>query len=258
MQSGGGSAAKRANLSPRSDSDAGEDRLSALPDDVLVLILLRLRTFEAAKTRALSRRWRRAWALLSELRFSFVGPVPSRVAAAIAAHETDLRYLLVGAMDSAPESVAPWLPAAARSLVGRFIFHNLGGTSDSDDEGNGEAAARRPIELPCFERAAKVYLDLGLLGVALPIAGVFARLTKLTLDCVRFHGPCGLGDAVSSPRCPCLQKLAVCDTLGPGGGSHHPIGLSRENEAEETAWPAAAHRGGAGTEDVSCGGLLTW
>ncbi|CAN6180935.1 unnamed protein product [Urochloa humidicola] len=215
-QSGGGSAAKRAKLSPGSVAGvgAGEDRLSALPDDVLVLILLRLRTFEAAKTRALSRRWRRAWALLPELRFSFVGPVPSRVAAAIAAHETDLRYLLVGTMDSAPESVAPWLPAAARRLVGRFIFRNLGGRSDSDDEGNGEAAARRLIELPCFERAAKVYLDLGLLGVTLPIAGVFARLTKLILDCVRFHGPCGLGDAVSSPRCPCLQMLAVCDAQG--------------------------------------------
>ncbi|CAL5077260.1 unnamed protein product [Urochloa decumbens] len=188
---GGGSAAKRAKLSPGSVAGAGEDRLSALPDDVLVLILLRLSTFEAARMLALSR----IWALLPELRFAFVGPVPSRVGAAIAAHETDLRYLLVGAMDAAPESVAAWLPAAARLLIGGFVFlfHN---------------------SLPCFERATEVSIDLGLLGVTLPIAGVFARLTELTLDHVRFHGPCGLGDAVSSPRCPCLQTLAVCNARG--------------------------------------------
>ncbi|CAL5077774.1 unnamed protein product [Urochloa decumbens] len=212
-----GSATKHAKLSPGSVAGAGEDRLSALPDDVLVLILLRLSTFEAARTLALSRRWRRIWALLPELRFAFAGPVPSRVGAAIAAHETDLRYLLVvGAMDAAPESVAAWLPAAARLLIGRFVFlfDNSVGRSDSDDEGDGEAAARRLIELPCFERAVEVSLDLGLLGVTLPIAGVFARLTELTLDHVRFHGPCGLGDAVSSPRCPCLQTLAVCNARG--------------------------------------------
>ncbi|CAL5091953.1 unnamed protein product [Urochloa decumbens] len=211
-----GSAAKRAKLSPGSVAGAGEDRLSALPDDVLVLILLRLSTFEAARTLALSRRWRRIWALLPELRFAFAGPMPSRVGAAIAAHETDLHYLLVGAMDAAPESVAAWLPAAARLLIGRFVFlfDNSVGRSDSDDEENGQASARRLIELPCFERAVEVSLNLGLLGVTLPIAGVFARLTELTLDHVRFHGPCGLGDAVSSPRCPCLQTLAVCNARG--------------------------------------------
>jgi hypothetical protein len=197
-RSDGGSAAKRAKLSP--GSGAGEDRLSALPDDVLVLILLRLpNTFEAARTRALSRRWRRVWALLPELCFSFAGPVPSSVGPAIAAHGADLRYLLVGAIDATPESVAPWLPAAARRLCGQFVFTNLG--SDSEDGGL--------LELPCFERATAVRLDLGLLGVAMPPAGVFARLTELTLDSVRIHGPCRLGDAVSSPRCPCLQMLAV-------------------------------------------------
>ncbi|CAL5077772.1 unnamed protein product [Urochloa decumbens] len=210
-QSGGGSAAKRAKLSPGSVAGAGEDRLSALPDDVLVLILLRLSTFEAARTLALSRRWRRIWALLPELRFEFAGPVPSRVGAAIAAHETDLRYLLVGAMDAAPESVAAWLPAAARRIIGRFIFQNLTERSDSDDE---DASLPGALELPCFDRAAAVCLHLGFLGATMPIAGVFARLTDLVLTCVRFHGPCGLGDAVSSPRCPCLQKLAVVEARG--------------------------------------------
>ncbi|CAO2205643.1 unnamed protein product [Urochloa humidicola] len=204
-QRDGGSAAKRAKLSPA----AGEDRLSALPDDVLVLILLRLLTAEAAQTSVLSRRWRRVWALLPELRFSF--DFDCGAGAAFASHEADLRYLLIGVRDAAPESVAAWLPAAARRLRGRFVFQNRVARSGSDDEG-GEAAAH--LELPCFERASAVCLDLGLLRATVPIAGVFARLTELDLTRVRFHGACSLGDAVSSPRCPCLQKLAVKNARG--------------------------------------------
>jgi len=137
--------------------------------------------------------------------------MPCSVGPAIAAHQAELRYLHVGVMDATPESVAAWLPAAARRLCGRFVFLNLAGR----DEDWEEAAARRSVlELPCFERAATVYLDLGLLGAAMPPAGVFARLTELTLARVRFRGPCGLGDAVSSPRCPCLRSLAVHDARG--------------------------------------------
>ena len=50
----------------------------------------------------------------------------------------------------------------------------------------------------------------------MPTAGVFARLTGIYLSRVRFHGPCALGDAVSSPRCPCLQNLTVSDSRGLG------------------------------------------
>ncbi|CAN6330747.1 unnamed protein product, partial [Urochloa humidicola] len=77
------------------------------------------------------------------------------------------------------------------------------------------AAERRPergaIELPCFEKATSISLDLRFLGLSVPPAGVFARLTELSLRGVRFHGPCDLGKAVSSARCPCLQKLTLQD-----------------------------------------------
>ena len=51
-------------------------------------------------------------------------------------------------------------------------------------------------------------------GLAVPRAGVFARLAELHLHRVWFHGPGELGDAVSSPRCPCLQRLTVFDARG--------------------------------------------
>ncbi|TVU40429.1 hypothetical protein EJB05_13893, partial [Eragrostis curvula] len=65
-QIGGEVAAKR-----RNPSSSGEDRLSALPDDILVLILLGLGTIsEAVRTSVLSLRWRRIWTLLPNLTFN--------------------------------------------------------------------------------------------------------------------------------------------------------------------------------------------
>ncbi|XP_012698965.1 uncharacterized protein LOC101783449 [Setaria italica] len=96
-----------------------------------------------------------------------------------------------------------------------FLFQNRasGGNSVGGD-GEEEAGEGGAFELPCLGNATTVSLDLGFLGLAVPPAGVFAQLTELSLNRVRFHGPLELGDAVSSLRCPCLQKLSVGEARG--------------------------------------------
>jgi len=215
-------------VSSDSDAAAGEDRLSALPDDVLVLILLRLDTAAAARTSILSRRWRRLWAILPELHFP-VPPEPARTRAILESHEAALRFLLVRTLDAAPDSVAAWLPAAARRLSGRFVFINEDAAKEGGEEEEEQGGA---FELPCFGKATAIYLGLGSLGVAMPQAGIFARLTELSLFRVRLHGPCELGDAISSPRCPCLQKLCICFVWGLNNLAIHSGSLLRVELAE--------------------------
>ncbi|TVU51019.1 hypothetical protein EJB05_02421, partial [Eragrostis curvula] len=188
----------------------GEDRLSALPDDILVLILHRIETLAAVQTSILSRRWSRVWALLPELHFHFA-PRPDRIRDALDAHGGALRVLSVDSKNASPESVAAWLPVAACRLSGDLDFRNQLASGTQEDQWRAQRGA---IELPCFESATVVKLDLGFLGLSVRPAGVFARLTELYLRNVHFHVPCELGDAVSSPRCPCLQKLVVSDTWG--------------------------------------------
>jgi hypothetical protein len=160
----------------------------------------------AHATQYLSGRWRRVWALLPKLCFRDV-PEPHCFRDALVAHEVPLRDLQVGAGDATPESLAVWLPAAARRISGNLTLLNPDPAKGAWEE-EGEASHRGAFELPCFEKATSISLFLVSPGLAMPPTGVFARLTEISLDGVRFHGPCTLGDAVSSPQCPCLQTVA--------------------------------------------------
>lgn len=95
------------------DDGGAEDRLSALPDDVLIDILVKLEdAAAAARTSILAPRWRRLWALLPEIRLCVKH---HRIAPALAAHQAlSFRRLVVATGDDAsPGSLSAWLPAAS-------------------------------------------------------------------------------------------------------------------------------------------------
>jgi hypothetical protein len=102
-------------------------------------------------------------------------------------------------------------------LVGDLLYHSVvpksAGANDDEEEVE-EAGERGLVELPCFEIATKIQLKLRYEGLVFHPQGVFDHLTNLSLSCVRFHGPCNLDNAVSKPRCPCLQKLSVLESDG--------------------------------------------
>ncbi|CAN6170621.1 unnamed protein product [Urochloa humidicola] len=157
----GGMAAKRGKLSSP-DTGVGEDRLSALPDDVLVLILLRLcSTAGAARTSVLSRRWRRVWAFLPDLRF---GPAPDghRIGDILRGPDRPppLHFISVFTEDSSPDSLVAWLPVAARRLSGDLIYFN---TLPFKEDGEGEEE-KGAVQLPFFENATGINISLSLLG----------------------------------------------------------------------------------------------
>uniref|UniRef100_A0A453BPK5 F-box domain-containing protein n=1 Tax=Aegilops tauschii subsp. strangulata TaxID=200361 RepID=A0A453BPK5_AEGTS len=210
MEHGDGkTAAKRTRLA---GGGGGTDHLlSALPDDLVLHILHTLRDSPAAaRTSLLSRRWRRLWALLPQVYFPGY-TAPHLIAPALAAHEAPtLHHLVVFVQDAPAESMAAWLPIASRRLSGDLFFDN----KVQQNGGRDDAGERGAFELPCFKNATLLSLHLGFLGLAAPPTGVFTRLTNLCLVHFRLHGPCQLGDALSSPRCPALRELTLCDARG--------------------------------------------
>ncbi|CAM0957921.1 unnamed protein product [Alopecurus aequalis] len=178
---GGEIPAKRPELS---DGGGSKDRISALPDDVLIHILLKI--FDsaiAARTCVLSSRWRRLWTLLPELKLA-PGNDPQRIRLALTAHEAPvLRLLAVGLRDASPESVAAWLPVAARRLSGYLCVIN----SVIQNGSEVMAPERGAFELPCFENATAIYLELGPLGISMPPYGTLTVQDAWGIDNFTVH-----------------------------------------------------------------------
>ncbi|TVU01905.1 hypothetical protein EJB05_52623, partial [Eragrostis curvula] len=192
------------------DGDAGEDRISSLPDELLLDVLRRLGCArEAARTSVLSHRWSVLWTELREL--SIAAVAADAVSPSIDAVETalgrvrpcinslKLRVLVLrDVRNPTGAQISSLLRAADRLAPAKLIL--------SLCKNNYYHPMDDPFELPCFGRATSI--DLFVVGhdfTLAPAPGEFACLEQLnlTLDC----SVVDLGVLLS--RCPRLRTFRM-------------------------------------------------
>nr|TKW24998.1 hypothetical protein SEVIR_3G087400v2 [Setaria viridis] len=179
------------------------DRLSALPDEILLQVLAALgSTAEAARTTVLGRRWAGLWPELHVLAQAFRGVEPActfRDVLAGGRRRPDTRRLVLhvsrrddGVVTAA--EVTSLLRAAEKHRPPELTLI-VGGGSDKD--------RRLPFELPCFATATNMELQIWRRSFTLPPAGEFTRLERLSISL------CVVDPSVFLDRCPCLRKLVM-------------------------------------------------
>uniref|UniRef100_R7WA62 F-box domain-containing protein n=1 Tax=Aegilops tauschii TaxID=37682 RepID=R7WA62_AEGTA len=159
------------------------DLIGALPDDLLILVLDRLHCAAAvARTGVLSRRWRSLWARLRQIVFRDVpycsleaalGRLPSPPPAVCL---LDIRIPQRVPEDQRADeaSVKSLLCAAALLEPEKFVFEI---PSDS-----GVIHGSLVVNLPCFQRATSIVLNLRYVFLRVPAGAEFAALETLSLS----------------------------------------------------------------------------
>jgi hypothetical protein len=125
-----------------------KDRISALPDDMLLQILAHLSCARAAaKTGVLARRWRGLWTRLPVLTFYRAAPDTLDAALALLPRPApSLALLDINDLDCVikPTRLSSLLGTAAAQAPAELVIHANGGILHD------------PVELPCFDRVANM------------------------------------------------------------------------------------------------------
>ncbi|XP_066330777.1 F-box/LRR-repeat protein 25-like isoform X2 [Miscanthus floridulus] len=193
----------------RSPACCPEDRLSGLPDDLLILVLVRLQCArEAARKSVLSRRWAGLWKQLPELTFKGVDNDSVKAALACVTRPTlELLDIRLNGM-VAPGDVSSLLGGAAPLAPDKLIVT----LEESIDPFEAD-------ELHCLSRTTSLQLTAQDLYIAPPLFGEFTSLKSLFLHSCRID----LGAML--PVCPCLSILKISDYWGSDAITIHSSSL---------------------------------
>ncbi|RCV26614.1 LOW QUALITY PROTEIN: hypothetical protein SETIT_5G260100v2 [Setaria italica] len=187
------------------DDHAGDgvDRISALPVDLLHVILARLRRAqEVTRTAALSRRWRR---VLPAGDLSLVDDEPEYRLRQRG--DTDMDSLLISMKRGdcpRPDQIDAWIRYGTQRVVGDFYLRVAMGS---------EEPYLTAVKLPEHGRPGSISLHLSCHGIQFPPAAVarYEALTALSLEDVSFaedkEGRGLSGFVSSSSCCPRLRTL---------------------------------------------------
>ncbi|KAM0875913.1 hypothetical protein ACQ4PT_036500 [Festuca glaucescens] len=192
---------RRLRVSPPPPPDGGgsrrlppsSDRISALSDDMLILVLSRLGSVHAAaRTGLLSRRWLGLWTSLAHP--AFCTDASDKIEAALARFSVSPVVSSIHIRFPVTRQPSSLLRAAARLSPAELVFVL------KEESWQTYSAS---VVLPCLCRATTIEIDAGLLGIRPPPAGEFPALEKLFVagDIIDF------GSLLS--RCPCLRVLGV-------------------------------------------------
>nr|TKW32505.1 hypothetical protein SEVIR_2G172400v2 [Setaria viridis] len=181
---------------------SGEDRISALPDDLRLKIVSHLDCVRAAANMSLlSRKWNGLWRHLPKLVFHNITPDPLIAALGQVPHPAGSSlniYLQIHHKLSA-ERISSILRAAAPIEPA-----NLHAVFFMDEDADTSV----PIELPIFDRATSIKLSFPPLETTLLPTGDFTKVETLSLTF------CNIDLCDLLPRCPMLRKLKIsCEPL---------------------------------------------
>lgn len=196
-----------------------EDRLSGLPDDLLILVLVRLQCArEAARKSVLSRRWAGLWKQLPELTFN--GVDGDSVKAALACVTRPALELLDIRLKTAVafEDVTSLL-GAAEPLAPDKLIVTLEKSIDPFEALEKFINPLEAHELHCLSRTTSLQITAQDLYIAPPLLGEFTSLKSLFLHSCRID----LGALL--PLCPCLSILRISDYWGTDAITVHSSSL---------------------------------
>jgi len=94
------------------------------------------------------------WTLLPDLRVPFF-PEPLSFRRALRASQLRLRHLDLGGEGATPESLAVWLPAAARRLSGTLVFVNQAPETGRNAVDEVEEEEKTPLRCPASRRLTR-------------------------------------------------------------------------------------------------------